>query len=84
MARIELNDQALDDVVGGAFIFYTNKDTGEKLCYVEGIGTYKPTSTSAKKKLTVMCANPENNGKSQQELLDMAIAAGYLTTYSGN
>jgi len=81
MARIELNEQNLDDVVGGAFIFYTNKETGEQLCYAEGIGVYKPTSSSSKRDLSIMCARAENNGKSQQELLDMAIANGYLTNY---
>ena len=76
--RVQLNEQDLDSVVGGAFIFYTNKDNGEKLCYVEGIGVYQPTSSQSKENIMVMCARSENAGKSQQELLDMAIGAGYL------
>ena len=76
--RIELNENDIENVVGGAFIFYTHKQTGEQLCYVEGIGVYKPTSDKSKRNISIMCAREENNGKSQQELLDMAIAAGYL------
>jgi len=84
MARVELNEQEIEDVVGGAFVFYTNRDTGEQMCYSQGVGLYTTTSSSAKRSLTVMCAREENNGKSQQELTDMAIAAGYLVPYTGN
>ena len=78
--RIELNEQDLQDVVGGAFNFYTYKKTGEYLCYVDGIGTYKPTSSSSRAQIVVMCA--QNDGLSQQELVDLAIANGYLTVYN--
>ncbi len=36
--RVQLTDQDLDNVVGGAFNFYT-KDT-ENRCYIDGMGTY--------------------------------------------
>lgn len=78
--RMELNEQDLEEVVGGAFNFYTYKKTGEYLCYVDGIGTYKATSSKSKTQVTKMCA--QNNGLSQQELADMAVAKGYLTPYN--
>ena len=80
MARIELNEQDLGEVVGGAFNFYTRRSTGEYLCYVDGIGTYQPTSVNSKTEIVKMCA--QNNGASQQELVNMAIANGYITVYN--
>jgi len=76
--RVQLKDQDLEDVVGGAFVFYTSRDTGEQLCYVEGIGVYRPTDSMSKRNISIMCARLENNGKSQQELFQMAVDAGYL------
>ena len=74
--RIQLNEEDMGEVVGGAFSFYKSKKTGEWLCYVDGIGSYKVLSGDAREEIGIMCAR--NNGLSQQELLDMAKANGYL------
>ena len=78
--RMQLNENDLEDVVGGAFNFYTYKKTGEYLCYVDGIGTYKPTSSNSKNQIVKMCA--QNPNLTQQELVDLAINNGYLTVYN--
>lgn len=74
--RIQINEEDIEQVVGGAFNFFTSKKTGEMKCYVDGIGTYTCPSSTAKDQLSVMCAR--NPGLSQQELLDRAIANGWL------
>ncbi len=38
-ARMQLNDDQLDMVTGGAFNFYAGKD-GQKQVYVDGVGTF--------------------------------------------
>lgn len=77
MARVELNEQDIDQVVGGAFHFYTNQKTGEKMCVVDGFGLYKATAPTSVTDVITMCAN--NPTKTQQELLDMAVGNGYIT-----
>ena len=76
--RIQLSEQDLEEVVGGAFIFFPAKGTGEQLCMVEGIGVFRPTSSTSKRNISIMCARAENNGKSQEELFNMAVEAGFL------
>ena len=75
--RIQLNEQDLQEVVGGAFNFFNNVHTGEPMCYADGIGMFKPTSENSKAQIIRMCA--QNDGLSQQELVNMALANGYLT-----
>ena len=36
--RVQLNEKEMEQIVGGAFNFYT-KD-GQQKCYVDGIGTF--------------------------------------------
>lgn len=81
MARIELNDQNLEEVVGGAFNIssYTNDDGSEYLmCHVDGAGTYH-CSADAKRKLCLYIVNyVKNNGAepSIQQVVDQGFALG--------
>ena len=79
MARVQLNEQDVKEVVGGAFNFFENANTGEPMCYVDGVGMYYVTSSDSKKNIIKMCA--QNDGLSQQELADMAVANGWITPY---
>ena len=36
--RVRLNNDDLQDVVGGAFNFYAKDNNG--MCYIDGVGTY--------------------------------------------
>lgn len=37
--RVQLNEKEMENVVGGAFNFYTNSK-GQKRCYIDNIGTF--------------------------------------------
>ena len=37
--RMQLNDEQVEQVTGGAFNFYTSKE-GQRLVYVDGVGTF--------------------------------------------
>lgn len=56
--RIELNEQALESVVGGAFRYSTKPD-GSMVCKVDGAGTYNCTAT-AKNKISVYILQHDN------------------------
>lgn len=45
MARIELNEQNLEDVVGGAFNWFYDKE-GSYRCRVDGVGEFTVTATA--------------------------------------
>lgn len=78
MARVELKDMELEDVVGGAFNFYVGRTSGKLLCYVDGIGTYEANSAS-RDNVTYLCFQyPE---LSASELVNLALQNGYLAPY---
>jgi len=70
MAREELNEQNLEDVVGGAFWFWTEPD-GSYHCKVDGVGTFNAT-TEARRALSLFYI--ENNKPSAQDMVDYAVA----------
>lgn len=70
--RIELNEEQLDDVVGGAFNFRYNSK-GAYICKVDGVGTYY-ASENAKRQLAVYeIGHP---GLSDADLVAWAVAQG--------
>ena len=74
MARVELNEQEWENVVGGAFNFRYNSK-GKYICDVDGIGVFYALE-SAKRQICVY--DIQNPGLSDQEKVDWALAQGYL------
>ena len=74
MARIELDEQQMEDVVGGAFHFQYNRK-GDYVCKVDGVGVYY-AKESAKRAIAVYDA--QNPGLGDAALTQWAIANGYL------
>ena len=70
MARIELNDDAIDQVVGGVFQFYKN---GTR-CKVQG-GKYQCEASAQFQIITLANQNPT---LSEAELLELALSQGIL------
>lgn len=75
MARIELNEERLDEVVGGAFHYYTNK-AGQQKCVVDGVGSYYVTATAFEN----VAAHAADVTLSAQQVTDWALANGYFST----
>lgn len=73
MARVELNEKDIEDVVGGAYNFYYDQD-GAKRCDVDGFGDYKCTA-DARDKLTALKLQHKGEGWTTamyvQAMLDM-------------
>ena len=70
MERKLINEDALDQIVGGVFQFYK----GGTRCKVQG-GKYKCDSDGQFRIIDLMNANPD---LSEAELLDLAIDEGIL------
>ena len=41
--RIELKEENLEEVIGGAFNWYDDKNTGAERCYVDDVGDFGTT-----------------------------------------
>jgi len=72
--RMELNEQDLDLVVGGAFHYNTAED-GSMTCRVDNGGTYHCTS-NAKNKISVYVV--QHKGCSLQDVINYALQNGYF------
>ena len=70
MARVELNEQNLEDVVGGKFSFYTDDD-GSMKCRVTGYGVFNTTADGFYKYIAVRKENP---GLSEAEYYQLCMA----------
>jgi len=79
MARVELNEQNLEDVVGGAFKFYDKDGYGRcKVSDVSQPGNYYCNpGTGAYEFMQMRGANP---GLTADEYLQMALNRGILRT----
>lgn len=71
MARVELNDQNLEGVVGGTFHFKYNSK-GQYVCKVDGVGSYYADET-AMYKINMHNINA-GGGMSDQELVNWAVS----------
>lgn len=74
MARVELKEERLDEVVGGAFNYYTNK-AGQKKCVVDGVGTYYCSETAFEN----VAAYAADITLTAQQVTDWALANGYFS-----
>jgi len=75
--RVELNEQDLEGVVGGAFLYstYTNPDGSEYMkCKVTGgYGTYQCTDNAKNKISKYIVGHPE---ATVQDIIDYAVNSG--------
>ena len=69
--RVELNEEAIEQVVGGAFQFYS----GGTKCKVCG-KKYTCSASGQFQVINLINANPD---KSESELVSMAVSQGILT-----
>ena len=72
--RIELDEQALEGIVGGAFHFQYNKK-GQYACKVDGIGSFFADEDAMRK---IHKYDVANGGLSDQELVDWALSQHIL------
>ena len=75
MTRIELNEERLDEVVGGAFHYYTTQK-GTRKCEVEDVGTYYVTADA----FGAVAAHAADTSLTAQQVVDWAIENGYFST----
>ena len=75
MARVELNEQDTEQVVGGAFTYY--EDGTDYKCDIDGYGTVY-AKYSAKRTVTKIYL--ANKDKSVAEIVQMAMDAGVFST----
>jgi len=73
MAREELNEERLNEVVGGAFHYIQRN--GQTICIVDGVGNYYASSTA----FAQISAHCSDMTLSAQEVVDWAVANGYLS-----
>lgn len=76
--RYELKDEELDNISGGAFIYRDTDGNGTAdSCEVEGVGSFH-CNASSKYNIIRLCVDPKNEGKSLEELVQMALDLGYI------
>ena len=68
--RVQLNEEALEEVAGGKFSFFTASD-GTDRCYVTGHGVFTTTANGFFQYITLRNANP---GLTEDEYFAMATA----------
>ena len=71
--RIELNEQELESVIGGAFHYF--QKNGYNLCYVDGIGTFFASANA----FTQIAAHASDTSLTSQQIVDWAVEQGYLS-----
>lgn len=74
MARVELNGDNLEQIVGGAFHYYTNS-AGKFRCRVDNIGTFYAKSDA----FGAISAYASDITLSAQDVVDWALSEGYLS-----
>lgn len=74
MAREELREQDIEQVVGGAFRFYTN-DAGQFKCKVDDVGTFYAKMDA----FGAVAAYASDTSLTAQQVADWAIANGYFS-----
>ena len=79
MARIELNDQQMDDVVGGNFNWYKERGTYLARCRVTGLGDYY-CSPSAKSRYNALKLEHKLDGWTEQDYVNALVSEGEFST----
>ncbi len=74
MSRVELNEQNLEDVIGGAYHFYYD-EAGVKCCKVDGIGIFKCTA-EAQDKLYYFKLMHKGEGLKAADYVQMMLECG--------
>ena len=77
MARVELKEDNLDNVVGGAFNWYS-EDDGSKFCHVDGVGTYKVTA-SAQSRWMILMLQHKLDGWTAADFVNVLVSEGYFS-----
>ncbi len=77
MAREIINEEALEDVVGGSFNWWRTSD-GTRKCKVTGIGTFVCT-VDAKDTFAWLKAEHRGEGWTEQMYVDALLATGDFT-----
>ena len=72
--RIQLSEEELEDVVGGAFNFYYNDD-GAYACYVDGIGRFQCNSR-ARDRYTALKLQHKKDRWTAQQYIDALVSEG--------
>lgn len=80
MARIELNEQNLEDVVGGAFNWFYNPQ-GSYICSVDGVGVYDVTP-AAKDRYKALKLEHKLDKWSAQQYVNALLSEGYFTVHN--
>lgn len=75
MAREELNEERLDEVVGGAFNYYTNSK-GQRKVYIDALGISYFASADA---FGAVAAYSSDVTLTAQQVTDWALANGYFS-----
>lgn len=76
MARVELNDQDLEDVVGGAFNWYYDPN-GIRSCFVDGVGDFVCNAES-RDRYTALKLQHKKDRWSAQQYVDVLVSEGLL------
>ena len=74
--RIQLNEQEMDDVVGGAYNFYYDAQ-GAKRCDVDNVGDYRCDS-EARDRLTALKLLHRGQGWTAQMYVDELVKEGHF------
>lgn len=77
MAREEINEQQLEDVVGGNFNWWKTS-TGVRKCKVTGLGTFICT-VDAKDTFAWLKAAHQGEGWTEQDYVNALLASGDFT-----
>ena len=76
MSREIIDEVRLDEVVGGAFNYYTNSK-GQRKVYIDSLGIAYYASADA---FGAVAAYSSDVNKTVQEITDWALANGYFST----
>lgn len=75
MARVELNDKQVDEVVGGSFNWWREED-GTRKCYVTGTGGTYICTADAKDTFAWLKAEHRGEGWTEAQYVQALIQAG--------
>lgn len=81
MARVELNEKQIEEVVGGAFNFYYDQQ-GAKGCFVDGVGNFY-CNAEARDKLTLLKMQHKKDKWTAAQYVAELLAGGYFWPYNG-
>ena len=74
MGRVELNEENVENVVGGAFNFYYDAQ-GVKSCFVDGVGDFSCT-VEATDRLSALKLQHKRDRWTAQQYVDVLVDEG--------